>query len=162
MSRITRQIVSRTIVALSFVTLITGSLVTTFAQGIPKTPTPAPPFICSEGTLSGGFATRAQGWAPANPADPMSPLVPFANVSLMTFDGEGGLTNAAVNSINGTIIPGANPGAYTLNADCTGTLSIGAGPGLLTFYLVVANRGTEFYTISTNRSVVTVEGNRVQ
>lgn len=126
------------------------------------TKTPAPPFTCNNATLTGGFATRGSGFAPANPMDPTSPLVPFANVSLMTFDGQGGLTNAAVNSGNGTIVPVNNAGTYELNADCTGTMTIAAPVGVLTFYLVVADRGREFFMISTVRSVVTVEGSRVQ
>ena len=134
-----------------------------FAQGAGgPTQTPAGPFVCTTSTLKGRFATRASGWAPANPMDPSSPLVPFANVSLITFDGQGGLTNAAVNSNNGIIVPGSNPGTYALNEDCTGTMSIAAPVGTLTFYVVVGQRGTEFFTISTvNRSVVTVDGKRV-
>ena len=126
------------------------------------TKTPAPPFTCNNGTLNGGFATRGSGFAPANPMDPASPLVPFANVSLMTFDGDGGLTNAAVNSGNGTVVPVNNTGTYALNADCTGTMTIAAPVGVLTFYIVVADRGRDFFMISTARSVVTVEGSRVQ
>ena len=125
--------------------------------------TPAPPFTCTNESLTGRFATRGSGFAPANPMDPTSPLEPFANVSLMTFDGEGGLMNAAVNSGNGNIVPVNNTGTYELNADCTGSMTISAPIGVLTFYLVVSNRGKGFYMISTvPRSVVTVEGNRLQ
>ncbi len=131
-----------------------------FVEG--PTKSPAPPFVCTNETPNGRFATRGSGFAPANPMDPASPLVPFANVSLMTFDGEGGLTNAAVNSGNGTIVPVNNTGTYALNADCTGTMTIAAPVGVLTFYIVVADRGREFFMISTVRSVVTVEGSRVQ
>ncbi len=165
----TRTIQSNTLVSRG---LVFGGLLMLFASLSPMalaqrskgpTFTPGPPFNCSNSTLSGRFATRGSGFTPANPFDPASPLVPFANVSLMTFDGEGGLTNAAVNSNNGTIIPGSSPGTYELNGDCTGTLTIAAPVGILTFYLVVADRGTKFFTISTvNRSVVTVEGSRVQ
>lgn len=126
------------------------------------TKTPAPPFVCSNETLNGRFATRGSGFAPANPMDPTSPLVPFANVSLMTFGGDGTLTNSATNSLNGIIIPGTAVGTYELNPDCSGTLALGALPGVLTFNIVVAERGTAFYMISTTRSVVTVEGKRVQ
>jgi hypothetical protein len=143
------------------ITLATGLSAFSQAENGPSK-TPAPPFVCTNATLSGGFATRGSGFAPANPMDPASPLVPFANVSLMTFDGEGGLTNAAVNSQNGMIIPGSNPGSYELNSDCTGTMTIAAPVGVLTFYIVVADRGREFFMISTVRSVVTVEGKRVQ
>jgi hypothetical protein len=124
---------------------------------------PAPPFACSDATLNGRFATRGSGFAPANPMDPTSPLVPFANISLMTFDGEGGLVNVATNSNNGTIVPGISEGTYSLGEDCRGTMIIATLVGVLTFDVVVGSRGTEFYTISTvNRSVVTVEGKRVQ
>src|SRR5687768_16345030 len=93
------------------ITLAAGSAATAQDGGTP-TKSPAPPFVCSNETLDGRFATRGGGVAPANPMDPASPLVPFSNVSLMTFDGEGGLTNAAVNSNNGSIISGSNPGTY--------------------------------------------------
>lgn len=147
----------------TFALVIFISAVGTVAQ-IQETPTksPAPPFICTNETLNGRFATRGSGFSPANPMDPTSALVPFANVSLMTFDGEGGLTNAAVNSGNGTIVPVNNTGTYEISADCTGSVTIPAPVGLLTFYLVVADRGREFFMISTVRSVVTVEGSRVQ
>jgi hypothetical protein len=127
------------------------------------TKTPAPPFVCTNESLAGKFATRGSGFAPANPMDPTSPLAPFANVSQMTFDGEGGLTNAAVNSGNGNIVPVNNIGTYELHADCTGSMTISAPVGVLTFYLVVSDRGKGFYMISTvPRSVVTVEGKRLQ
>lgn len=139
------------------------SAVGTVAQ-ISEAPTksPAPPFVCTNETLNGGFATRGSGIVPANPMDPTSTLVPFANVSLMTFGGDGTLTNSSTNSANGTIILGTAVGTYELNADCSGTLTLGAVPGVLTFNIVVAERGKAFYMISTNRSVVTVEGKRVQ
>ena len=155
-----RANICRTVMLLIFTFMATTAIVA--QSGEAPTKSAAPPFVCSDQTLTGRFATRASGYAPANPMDPASPLVPFANVSLMTFDGQGGLTNEAVNSNNGTIIPGSNPGSYELEPNCTGTLVISGPFGPLSFYLVVGDRGRELFMISTVRSVVTVEGVRVQ
>lgn len=119
-------------------------------------------FNCSNATLAGRYATRGDGFIPGGP--PPAPLVPFATVSLMTLDVSGHLTNAATTSTNGVISSGINSGTYTVSADCTGTMTImiPVPPFQLTFDLVVADRGKEFYTIATTPSVVTVAGKRVQ
>ncbi len=119
-------------------------------------------FRCSNATLEGRYATRGDGFVPGGP--PPAPLVPFATVSLMTLDGSGNLTNAVTTSANGVISSGINSGTYIVNRDCTGkmTIMIPAPPFQLSFDLVVADRGKEFYTIATTPSVVTVAGKRVQ
>jgi hypothetical protein len=119
-------------------------------------------FKCSNATLEGRYATRGDGFIPGGP--PPAPLVPFATVSLMTFDGSGNLTNAVTTSANGVISSSVNSGTYSVNEDCTGemTINIPAPPFQLNFDLVIADKGKEFYTISTTPSVVTVGGKRVQ
>lgn len=119
-------------------------------------------FRCSNATLSGRYATRGDGFIPSGP--PPAPLVPFATVSLMTLDGSGNLTNAVTTSTNGVINSSINSGTYTVNRDCTGkmTIMIPAPPFQLTFDLVVADKGKEFYSIATTPSVVTVAGKRVE
>lgn len=161
--------IKRTVHLRKIFTAATVAILAAFSGGIAlaqgtdgPAKSPAPPFVCTNETLNGRFATRGSGFAPANPLDPVSPLVPFANVSLMTFSGDGTLTNSSTNSLNGTIIPGTAAGTYELNPDCSGTLTLNALPGVLTFNIVAAGRGTKFFMISTNRSVVTVEGKRVQ
>ena len=122
-----------------------------------KSPAP-PPFVCSNETLNGRFATRGSGLAQKNWLGPGEPLFPFANVSLMTFDGAGGLTSAGVSSRDGWSFRESGSGTYELKADCTGEMIVGG----FFFYLVVAERGTQFYMISMDLSVLTVEGRRVQ
>ncbi len=119
-------------------------------------------FNCNNGTLLGKYATRGDGFAPGGP--PPAPMVPFATVSLMSFDGFGNLSNDVTSSLNGVISSGVNPGTYTLNDDCAGKMSITipAPPFQLNFDLVVTDQGKEFYTIATTPSVVTVAGKRVQ
>lgn len=112
-------------------------------------------FRCSNETLAGRYAVIGDGFVSGGP--PPAPLVPFATVSLMTMDGDGNLSNDVTRSINGQISRGVDYGTYTVNADCTGTMTISTptAPFPLTFDIVVANlrgaqRDSEFYFIATN------------
>lgn len=118
-------------------------------------------FKCSERTLSGRYALRGDGFVPGGP--PPAPMVPFAVVSLMTLDGSGGLSNDVTVSRNGVITRNVDPGTYTVNEDCTGTMTIDitVPPFQLDFDLVVANGGKEFDLIATTPSVVTIGAKRL-
>jgi hypothetical protein len=119
-------------------------------------------FKCSNATLEGRYAVKGEGLVPGGP--PPAPLVPFAVVSLMTFDGAGNLTDAATASNNGVISSNLNHGTYTVNEDCSGTLTVTIPfpPFQLTHNLVIADKGNEFYLIVTTPSAVTLAGKRVQ
>ncbi len=123
-------------------------------------------FHCSNATLTGRYATRGDGFVPGGP--PPAPMVPFAIVSMMTMDGAGNLSNKVTVSSNGQIQQNIDTGTYTVNADCTGTMTImiPSPPFQLTFNLVVADlqgvQGKEFYFIGTNPSVVTHTAKRIQ
>ncbi len=125
------------------------------------------PFRCSNATLAGSYAVMGSGFVPNGP--PSVPMVPFANMSLMTLDGAGNLSNKVTVSRNGEIIRNVDPGIYSVNADCTGTMTINLfNPTFqLTFDLVVAEfqgaaRGKEFYFIATSGGVVTHTAKRIQ
>ena len=117
---------------------------------------------CTNETLAGRYAVRSGGFVRFG--GPTAPMVPFATVSLLTMDGAGGLSNQITRSINGNISSEVAPGTYTVNADCTGTMTIGT----LTFDLVVADlrgaaQGREFYFIATTPGgVVTATAKRIQ
>ena len=82
---------------------------------------------CSTATLKGTFGEKDSGWI--YPAPNAAPL-PFAGVSVDTFDGNGSVTSTGVASIGGSIMPpGTLKGTYTVNSDCTGTYTVSA-PGL--------------------------------
>ena len=122
--------------------------------------------VCSDATLSGKYAVIGSGFVPDGA--PTVPKVPFANMSLMTLDGAGGLTNKVTVNRNGQIQQNFDNGTYAVNADCTGTMSITipGPPFQLTFNLVVAdlqgNQANEFYFIGTTPSVVTHTAKRIQ
>ena len=109
---------------------------------------------CSEAILRGAYAVRGEGYlrGPAGDA-----LLPWAIVSLMNIDVAGSLSNKVSASFNGRIQQNTVAGSYTVNADCTGTITVilPAPPFQLNFDLVVAEaRGSdaavEFYFISTD------------
>ena len=171
----TKRAVSMTVGALMFAVLLTGAApllgnrldLTRAAQaGGESKPTAASgekrQYHCSNETLAGRYAVKGDGFVRFGP--PTAPMVPFATVSLMTLDGEGGLSNQVTRSINGTISSGVDPGIYNVNSDCTGTMTIGS----LTFDLVVADlkgaaAGREFYFIATTPGgVVTASAKRIQ
>jgi hypothetical protein len=122
-------------------------------------------FNCSESTLSGKYAVLGSGFVP-NGAPP-APMVPFAITSLMTMDGEGGLTNKVTVNRNGQVARNFDTGTYTVNEDCTGTMTINipTAPFQLTFDLVISdfhgNQGSELYFIQTGGSVVTHTAKRI-
>lgn len=119
-------------------------------------------FRCSDATLRGRYALRGDGFVPGGP--PPAPMVPFAVVSLMTLDGTGSLSNDVTVSRNGVITRNVDPGTYTVDEDCTGTMTINITepPFQLNFDLVVADGGKEFDLIATTPSVVTIGAKRLR
>lgn len=81
---------------------------------------------CNLKTLRGVYQFAASGFNIVNGA-----AVPKAIIEKLVFDGHGGVLTPAVSlSVNGNIIqpPQGNPGVYTVDADCTGTLTFADGP----------------------------------
>lgn len=108
---------------------------------------------CSDNTLRGRYAVHGDGWVPNGP--PGTPMVPFAVLSLMTLDGAGNVVDDATVSRNGDTLRSVNAGTYSIDANCKGSMSINipVPPYLLTFDVVIADAGKEFYFISTNGAV---------
>ncbi|HSI88923.1 MAG TPA: hypothetical protein VK918_07685 [Pyrinomonadaceae bacterium] len=118
---------------------------------------------CNNATLRGQFAFRGDGLVPGGP--PPAPMVPFGVIGLMTFDGDGNLTNASTASNNGTILSGLRTGYYTIEEDCTGTLQVilPFPPFEINHSLVISEKGDSFYMIGTDPfSVVTFEAKRLR
>jgi hypothetical protein len=103
---------------------------------------------CSKATLQGTYAYTNTGVLTAPPAL----AGPFAGVGVQIFDGDGTTTGAAWVSQNGNILQVTLKGTYTVNADCTGTLSLQIAPvGITTqSFLVIDQSGREFRAINTD------------
>jgi hypothetical protein len=107
--------------------------------------------FCSDKTLHGAYGFSVEGMLYASSDHP---LLMLRAVAVTTFDGKGGLTQVDHYVVNGTPqTPPANPwpssaGTYTVNPDCTGTLTLNV-PNMPPFvsYFVVVNGGKEIRTV---------------
>jgi hypothetical protein len=116
-------------------------------------PTTAHAQGCTVATLKGGYGfTTPNGFTRPTPSS--SRFVPEIAAGLVTFDGRGGFTGKATNVTNGDTAPETPPfqfalvGTYTLDSDCTGSLTeINSGTHL---EIVVVDSGKEVSAIQTD------------
>ena len=106
---------------------------------------------CSNATLTGSYGFKQQGFGLRNskPAK-LGNMIPFATVGVMTFDGAGNASftlTQVYNSSGGDFFE-AIPGTYTVNSDCTGTVTIEDFG--LHFNIVTVGGGAEFFAIQTD------------
>jgi hypothetical protein len=104
---------------------------------------------CSAKTLRGVYMFHASGFNIVNGA-----ALPKAIIETLVFDGRGNVSTPAVSlSVNGFIVqpPQGNPGIYTVDADCTGTLTFGDG---IMFDLQIRPTGRAINLLQTNPNTV--------
>jgi hypothetical protein len=104
---------------------------------------------CSNATLTGSYGFKQDGFGTRN-GKAGGPAVPFASVGAVTFDGAGNASftvTQVFNSSGGEFFE-AIPGTYTVNSDCTGTITIEDFG--LHFYFVTVGGGAEFFAIQTD------------
>ena len=106
---------------------------------------------CSNASIYGTFGYTATGVLTAPP----SLAGPFATVGAQTFDGNGNTTATAWTSQNGSIVQVTVKGTYTVNPDCTGTMTLQVNvlsPPMVIpptpYFFVLENDGTEFQALS--------------
>ncbi|MBA3257440.1 MAG: hypothetical protein H0T64_12430 [Pyrinomonadaceae bacterium] len=119
------------------------------AFGLSGTTQANPPALsCSAHTLSGSYLFSAHGWNIVGGV-----AVPKAIVEGIDFNGDGTLVVPfATVSINGTIIRSrGGAGFYTVEADCTGTLTFTGGPSFDIF--VQPGDGNKVWMIQTGPAV---------
>ena len=102
---------------------------------------------CSNADLKGTWAYTGTGSIVAPP----QAAGPFAEVGTQTFDGRGATTYTATLSGNGNIVPVTATGTYTVNPDCTGTMTVLVAPfgATVHIFFVIDNLNTEFRAIET-------------
>ncbi len=106
--------------------------------------------VCGPQMLQGTYALTAQGF---NIVSGMAQ--PKAIIEGISFNGDGTLTVPfGTVSLNGLIIhiPAGGGGTYTLNSDCSGTLTFTSGP--VNFDIVVQANGKEIAMIQTDSNTV--------
>ena len=103
---------------------------------------------CNESSLKGTFAFTGSG----SVVTPAQLAGPFAEVGTQTFDGRGTTQYTATLSLNGNVIPVTATGNYTVNSDCTGTMTVQVAPfgATVHIFFAIATSGTEFHAIETD------------
>ena len=109
---------------------------------------------CSNATLTGSYAFKQDGFGKhgfgTHNSNAGGPAVPFASVGVVTFDGAGNASFTVTQVLNssGAEFFEAIPGTYTVNSDCTGTVTIEDFG--LHFNIVTVGGGKEFFAIQTD------------
>jgi len=110
---------------------------------------------CSNASLRGSFGYTSIGTLlPANAPPPFAG--PYAEVGRQTFDGKGNTEATATLSANGNIVKVTIQGTYTVNPDCTGSMTLAVSPlGATAHYdLVIDNDGARLRGICTDSGAV--------
>lgn len=112
---------------------------------------------CTDDILKGHYIFSATGYTRAPGSAPGTPWVPKAIVEILNFNGDGTLTTPAVTVANpfgdtGNILqpPSGAPGAYSINADCTGTVQFFDAASVAFTIYVDPPRGDTIWMIQVN------------
>jgi hypothetical protein len=125
---------------------------------------------CDTGSLSGPYATRTQGslvgvFDSGGVLHPLATPQVISGVGLVTFDGSGSFVRQDVAVNSGNVLGSPTPltdtgfrtgqsGTYTVDADCTGTISLFQPGGTeIDFSMVLADSGRTVYSAVTKEHV---------
>ena len=152
--KLVKSIVSSLLFACGLVVLVAAMMFST--PGIARAQTRGPlARSCGVYTLSGSYLFATHGYNVVGGV-----ALPKAIVEGIDFNGDGTVVSPfATVSINGTILHSSGSlGTYTINEDCTGTLSFTGGPS---FDIFVDPKGNELWMIQTGPTAVPAvfEGN---
>ena len=110
---------------------------------------------CSDATLRGSFGYTSTGTLLESYVPP--PFAgPFGEAGRQTFDGKGNTNATATVSSNGNISTVGINGTYTVNSDCTGSMTLNIPDFDTTVHanFVIDDNGTELRAISTDSGVI--------
>jgi hypothetical protein len=112
-----------------------------------------PPDQCSQATLDGAYMSTQSGTLNG---------LPLVQVNRIVADGQGGFTGSGTVVVNGVVSTVAITATYTVNSDCTGTLT--SVPAGLSQNFVVKDDGSQVFFIVTAHpaGVATISGEAVR
>jgi hypothetical protein len=121
----------------------------------------SPAYACNNETLKGPYAFTLRGTILTGPAAGI-----VDGVAMTTFDGAGGLRQVDAVSHNGSVAAVWRPGtgSYTINPDCTGSMSIDSpGSPTLNLAIVIGKSGRTIHTVVLNDGFsITSDAERVR
>ena len=145
-TKLIKSIMSSLLFASALVTLAAAAMTSGTARADSSVPS------CGVYTLRGSYLFATHGW------DIVGGVAqPKAVVEGFNFNGDGTMISPFVTiSVNGTIFRfGERPGSYTVNSDCTGTLTFTIGPS---FDIFVEPSGKQLWMIQTGPEAPVLEG----
>jgi hypothetical protein len=110
---------------------------------------------CSDATLWGSFGYTSTGTLLESYVPP--PFAgPFGEIGRQTFDGKGNTNAIATVSSNGNISKVSVNGTYTVNSDCTGSMTLNIPDFDTTVHanFVIDDSATELRAIGTDSGVI--------
>lgn len=98
---------------------------------------------CSVASLNGPYGLEGQGTVlPGGPISVPAP-VPFGEVIIATFNGAGTFFGSAAVNVGGVVLnPVTFTGTYTVNPDCTGTITVNLSLGFSLHNAIVVLGGS--------------------
>jgi hypothetical protein len=93
---------------------------------------------CTTASLKGNYGFTASGYFPNGAGN-----APIVATGVTTLDGEGNVTATVTASFNGDVQTFPYTGTYSVNPDCTGSVTATPGSGLANFSIVVVRGGAE-------------------
>ncbi len=118
--------------------------------------------VCSDSTIRGTYAFTLHGTIFL----PDGSTLLIDGIAKQTYDGDGNMTQVDAVATNGVLTPGwrSGTGTYSVNSDCTGTLTIMI-PGLSDLHVqfIVAQSGNTIHQVVTDPGVATTgDGERLR
>jgi hypothetical protein len=109
---------------------------------------------CSAATLYGRFGLTFSGYSTIGAVPALiTSSIPVAGGGLVTFDGNGNLSASETVNLGGKILPVNLPGTYTVNTDCTGSLTTANAH----LNLVIVRNGREILAVNTDPGHVVLD-----
>jgi hypothetical protein len=118
-------------------------------------------FGCTNETLRGRYGFAVTG---SRPAMPGGPPVAVVGTALTTFHGDGTFDQFDNINVDSPAVPfqpnRPGTGTYTLNPDCSGSMSLTAGGATLELRITVVDRGQEVRTAVVTPNVIVSSNGR--
>lgn len=107
---------------------------------------------CSPASLNGTYAVDRQGTIVAQLPGLPPPPAPFGEATIAHFNGAGSFFGSATVNIGGAVANPAFTGTYTVNRDCTGTVTVSVPSFNLTLHeaIVVTGGGQRYIGTATD------------
>ena len=111
---------------------------------------------CSLRTLNGSYGAAGDGLiAIGEPPVTSSNTIPIAVAGVQMFDGTGNFSLSNTTNLGGLVFPSTGTGTYTVNADCTGSVTANVSNGeVLHFNIVIVDHGKQILNVSTDSNIV--------